>query len=99
MRFNAIIMRFNAMQRKYTPADHDFYIMELDQGFFVDGKRRGNDSRFINHSCEPNCELQRWVVKGRMRIGIFALRDIAADEPLSYDYQVTCIYIIDAINK
>ena len=66
-------MRFNAMQRKYTPADHDFYIMELDQGFFVDGKRRGNDSRFINHSCEPNCELQRWVVKGRMRIGIFAL--------------------------
>ena len=50
-------------------------------------KRKGNLSRFINHSCDPNCELVRWVVKGRTRIGIFAVKDIAADEPLSYDYQ------------
>ena len=34
----------------------------------------GNDSRFINHSCDPNCELQPWVVKGRVRIGIFAIK-------------------------
>ncbi len=47
----------------------------------------GNDSRFINHSCDPNCELQVWMVKGRMHIGIFAIRDIAEGEPLSYDYQ------------
>lgn len=74
-------------QRRYTPTDHDFYIMELDQGYFVDGKFKGNSSRFINHSCDPNCELQRWVVKGRMRIGIFAIRDIEVNEALSYDYQ------------
>ena len=76
-----------ANQRRLSPNDHDYYIMELDQGYFVDGKHRGNDSRFINHSCDPNCELQRWIVKGRMRIGIFAIRDIEANEALSYDYQ------------
>ena len=52
-----------------TPTDRDFYIMELDNGLFVDGKYRGSNSRFINHSCDPNCELQRWVVKGSPRIG------------------------------
>lgn len=74
-------------QRNESPNDHDFYIMELDNGFFVDGKFKGNLSRFINHSCNPNCELQRWVVRGRTRIGIMAIRDIAENEPLSYDYQ------------
>jgi hypothetical protein len=47
----------------------------------------GNDSRFINHSCDPNCELQLWLVKGRMRIGIMALYDIEPEVSLSYDYQ------------
>ena len=74
-------------QRRLTPQDRDFYIMELDSGLYVDGKFRGNRSRFINHSCDPNCELQRWVVRGKMCIGIFAVKDIAAGQPLSYDYQ------------
>jgi len=74
-------------QREFTPNDHDFYIMQLDNGLYVDGKHKGNDSRFINHSCDPNCELERWVVNGKMRIGIFAIRDIIKGEPLSYDYQ------------
>ena len=74
-------------QRKLTPNDHNFYIMQLDTGLYVDGKFKGNDSRFINHSCDPNCELQPWVVKGRMRIGIFAIKDIENGEALSYDYQ------------
>lgn len=74
-------------QRRDHPSDHDFYVMELDNGFYVDGKHKGNMSRFINHSCDPNCELERWVVKGHMRIGIFAIKDIKPGEPLSYDYQ------------
>jgi hypothetical protein len=74
-------------QRVHSPNDKDFYIMELDNGMFVDGKFKGSTSRYINHSCDPNCELQRWVVKGYPRIGIFAIRDIADGEPLSYDYQ------------
>lgn len=74
-------------QRLTTPSDKDFYIMELDDNVFVDGKHQGNVSRYINHSCNPNCELQRWNVRGKMRIAITAIRDIAKSEPLSYDYQ------------
>eukprot|EP01039_Chlorochromonas_danica_P001110 gene1110-1213_t len=74
-------------QSQLRPHDRDYYIMELDTGLYVDGKRKGNHSRFINHSCDPNCELQKWNVRGRIRIAIVAIRDIAMNEPLSYDYQ------------
>ena len=74
-------------QRQFSPNDHDFYIMELQAGIYVDGKKKGSDSRFINHSCEPNCELDRWVVNGKMRIGIFAIKNIPKNTPLCYDYQ------------
>lgn len=34
---------------------------------------QGNLGRFINHSCEPNCETQKWVVHGELAIGLFTL--------------------------
>jgi SET domain-containing protein len=43
---------------------------------------RGNDARFINHSCDPNCE----AVEEDDRIFIEALRDIERGEELVYDY-------------
>lgn len=76
-----------AKQAVNTPHDKDFYIMELDVGIYVDGKHKGSDSRYINHSCDPNCELQKWNVKGKLRIAIVAIKNIPANEPLSYDYQ------------
>ena len=48
--------------------------------------RQGALGRFINHSCEPNCETQKWVVRGELAIGLFALRDISAGEELTFDY-------------
>lgn len=41
----------------------------------------------MNHSCKPNCNLQKWVVGNQMRMGIFALEDIAAFEELTFDYK------------
>jgi hypothetical protein len=81
------VTRRMVSQRDLTPGDKDFYIMELDSGVYLDGKFKGNDSRFINHSCGPNAELQRWIVKNQMRIAIVASRDIKAGEFFSYDYQ------------
>ena len=68
--------------------DTDFYIMELSPGIYLDGRHKGNESRFINSSCNPNCETQRWLDSstGKVRIGIFALRDIPVGEELTYDY-------------
>lgn len=59
----------------------------VENNAFVDGKHYGNEARFINHSCDPNCELQLWQVDGRMRIGIVTIREVQPNEPLSYDYQ------------
>lgn len=68
--------------------DDHVYMMEINSNAIIDARFKGNMSRFINHSCDPNCQLEKWNVNGIMRIGIFALRDILPDEPLSYDYQL-----------
>lgn len=50
------------------------------------GMAQGALGRFINHSCEPNCETQKWLVQGELAIGLFAQRDIKAGEELTFDY-------------
>ena len=67
----------------HDPADpnHTFYF-HIDDRHVIDAKFGGNSSRWINHSCEPNCEAE---VDGR-RVFIRTLRPIAAGEELFYDY-------------
>jgi uncharacterized protein len=66
---------------------HTFYF-HIDENHVIDAKYGGNSSRWINHSCQPNCEADE---EGG-RVFIKALRDIAAGEELFYDYGL----IIDA---
>ena len=71
--------------RRYDDASmnrHHTFLFILNARIVLDGAVRGNDARFINHSCAPNCESE--VDRGH--IWIEALRDIAAGEELSYDY-------------
>ncbi|VDK27815.1 unnamed protein product, partial [Gongylonema pulchrum] len=67
-------------------SQRNHYALNLCPGFVVDAYRKGNIARFINHSCAPNCEMQRWSVNGQYRIGLFALRAIKGGEELTYDY-------------
>lgn len=62
---------------------HTFFF-SLSSGEVIDGARDGNDARWINHSCEPNCQAEE-DEDGR-RVYIVALRDIAAGEELTFDY-------------
>jgi len=65
---------------------HHSYYMDLHNNCVIDASRYGNDARFINHSCEPNAETQKWNVKGFECVGIFALRDIRYGEEITFDY-------------
>jgi SET domain-containing protein len=51
----------------------------------IDAAVDGNDARFINHSCAPNCE----TVIENSRVFIDAIRSIKPGEELGYDYQLT----------
>ncbi|EFZ00916.1 histone H3 lysine 36 (K36) methyltransferase [Metarhizium robertsii ARSEF 23] len=65
-----------------------FYFMSLSKSEFVDATRKGNLGRFCNHSCNPNCYVDKWVVGDKLRMGIFALRKIQAGEELVFNYNV-----------
>jgi SET domain-containing protein len=64
---------------------HHTFLFGVDDRYTVDGAQGGNEARFINHSCEPNCES---VIEKR-RVFIDALRDIPAGEEIAYDYWYT----------
>lgn len=62
--------------------EHDFYV--------VDGENKGGITRFMNHSCEPNCgqytvsyNKNDWFV---YELAFFAVKDIASEEELTFDY-------------
>lgn len=67
----------------HDPKDpnHTFYF-HIDEDHVIDAKVGGNSSRWINHSCDPNCEADE--VDGR--VFIKSLRKIKAGEELNYDY-------------
>lgn len=63
------------------PINHTFFF-SLADGNLIDGGSHGNDARFINHSCDPNCE----AYEEDGRVYIHALRDIEKGEELNYNY-------------
>ncbi|KAF7266294.1 hypothetical protein GWI33_020325 [Rhynchophorus ferrugineus] len=64
-----------------------FYFMSLRADAIIDATMKGNISRFINHSCDPNAETQKWTVNGELRIGFFSTRTILAGEEITFDYR------------
>ncbi|TKR92614.1 hypothetical protein L596_007236 [Steinernema carpocapsae] len=65
---------------------HHYFMMAV-QGDVIDATKYGSISRFINHSCNPNCETVKWVVKKRSRIGFFATKLIRKGEEIVFNYQ------------
>ena len=61
--------------------NHTFYF-HIDENHVIDANLGGNSSRWINHSCQPNCEAE----EDEGRVFIKALRNIGAGEELFFDY-------------
>jgi SET domain-containing protein len=61
---------------------HHTYLFAIDDEVVVDAAVNGNEARFLNHSCAPNCD----AVIDDGRIWIDAIHDIEVGEELVYDY-------------
>lgn len=60
--------------------------MAAGDGLFIDATYQGNVARYANHSCNPNCVAELWVVDGEPRIVFRALKNIEVDEPIYINY-------------
>ena len=70
--------------KKYLDSltDGSVYIFELNKKYDIDGSPMYNKARYINHSCDPNCEVD--IVNNR--IWISSIKNIKKGDELSYDY-------------
>lgn len=68
--------------KENRPLNHTFFF-SLADGRVIDGGTKGNEARFINHSCDPNCEAYE---NDNGRVYIYALKDIKRGEELNFSY-------------
>jgi SET domain-containing protein len=68
----------------HDPNDNHTFLFIVDRRTVIDGGVQGNDARFINHSCDGNCESE--IEKSRVYIE--AIKDIPKGTELGYDYQI-----------
>lgn len=78
------------MEEKMDRGDTTFYFLTIDKERIIDAGPAANHARFMNHSCQPNCETQKWVVNGQTKVGLFAICDIPAGSELTFNYNLDC---------
>lgn len=74
-------------ERDYELKGIGCYMFRIDEHEIIDATTKGNQARFINHSCEPNCLSKVLIIHGRKHIIIYAAKNIDKGEELTYDYQ------------
>ena len=62
--------------------DKAIYLFNLNNRYDLDGDFKYNTARLINHSCDPNCEVDG----AGLKLWIYSIRDIKKNEELTYDY-------------
>ncbi len=87
IRYTGEIISWEAAQ-KLPPHDpknpHHTFFFSLEDGTVINAAVGGNEARWINHSCAPNCRTDDW----RGGIYVFTKRKIKAGEELFYDYSL-----------
>lgn len=95
------VVRYKGQLRTHDEADRVYaddpdtghtFLFTLNEKYVIDANVEGNVARWINHSCDPNCEAvfeeSDTGKKRKDRIYIEAKRDIAAGEELTYNYGI-----------
>jgi SET domain-containing protein len=74
----------DARYQNKDPKDNHTFLFTVNDKIVIDGGVNGNEARFINHGCDPNCQS---TTMGK-RIYIEAIRTVRPGEELAYDYQI-----------
>ena len=95
------IIEYAGKRLTHARADHKYggssitghtFLFTLNDDYVIDGNQDGNDARWINHSCDPNCRA--WKIDAEDgnpkhdRVVIEARRAITRGEELTYDYGI-----------
>ena len=96
------VIEYKGLRRTHDEVDADdtgdvesghTFLFTLNDDYVIDANYKGNDARWINHSCEPNCEAVIAEAEGDDRtadkVFIEAIRDIKPGEELTYNYGIT----------
>ena len=65
--------------------NRNFYIMNIGK-YYIDPTRKGNNARFINHSCDPNCIAKMIKVNNQDCVGIYSVKKIEKNEEITFNY-------------
>lgn len=79
------------IKKMHQQMDENYYFLIIDKDRIIDAGPKGNLARFMNHSCQPNCETQKWNVNGETRVGLFAMHDIPGDSEVTFNYNLEAI--------
>ena len=77
-----LITKKEAQQNSKFDNTKDIYLFNVNEKYDLDGDFKWNTARLINHSCNPNCEVEGEGLK----LWIISLREIKKGEELTYDY-------------
>lgn len=66
---------------------NNVYCLKLNSNYIIDAQTKGNITRFVNHSCQPNARMETWCVNGLYRMVLTSKRDIMPAEEITFDYQ------------
>jgi SET domain-containing protein len=101
IRKGEFVIEYKGKRRTHAEVDKDdagdaesghTFLFTLNDEYVIDANHKGNKARWINHSCDPNCEavIDEHEGKNRKkdRIYIEAIRDIKPGEELTYNYGI-----------
>ena len=75
-----------AIISSYKEQDNVYGMKISDMDLWIDPTSTGCQAKYMNHSCEPNCNLEQWAVDGLPCMCFFAIEDINSGEELTFDY-------------
>lgn len=71
-----MITRSEFEHRVQNKMRNNVYFMKYTKEQYIDGETKGSVARYINHSCNPNCEFRLWSVNGENVVVVIALKNI-----------------------